>query len=816
MKASSVRADAGVRRPSAENAGKKDGQSKARPHSQASPLVGPVWETAWAGGGTERLAGDLASMPLVQRQSAVRSLQRTRGNSFVERLAVQAKLMVGPAGDRYENEADAVSDQVMRSIEAGQESIQKKPLAASITPLVQRLTGKILRAGHMLQRQEDEEEIQTKPGVQCQSDGSFEAGGHIEHRLHARKGSGRPLASDALAHMESGFGADFSGVRVHTDDEAAQLNRSLSARSFTYGNEIYFGAGQYNPGARSGMALIAHELAHVIQQGAGRVKPGAVAKRSGTAAINRQAEGGIVQRETEEEKRKRLGLSPRPTTPRPTAPRPTPTTRRPLPLPTTPRPTTTTPKTTPTTKPSMGKKVLKQFGKGGLGVLEGLAKTIFGPLTYLRFFSKKQRENWREDTVEAEYGSGSVATAAKVLATITKTVEEVGMVTGWAGLILSIVGAALTAAAMGAGAPLLAASSILGIIGLACAAFAFVARSVLMIGNIVRLKKYNPSDPAKVRAQAIKDGLGILGSTIGILTGGLGVGNVSLIGLSSDATKTVGQTIAESGVGQAITSVGDFATESVQTKRIQRDTTGQTSSGPGQGSPAEDDLKALGDLKEVAGDLAGLGRDQSSLADRKMSGLAEAKSAVAESLPKAQEGFAPLIDAGSQVQQASQMIDKGASEAEEIDSEKNAIEAVADVTEAGSSKADKASQRDPASIKPDEIKAAQASSSQPPKKRSLLRRAGGAVKSFFRGLMKRLFNVKRMIQKIFSKVKNKIVQMVVKAMGAEKPTADFLSALKEADTGIPQLNASLAEQKDAAGSQTSMAEQLKNAAEGIR
>lgn len=460
------------------------------------------------------------------------------------------------------------------------------------------------------------------------------------------------------------------------------------------------------------------------------------------------------------------------------------------------------------------------MGKGGLGVLEGLAKTLFGPLTYLRFFSAEQRKNWREDTVEAEYGSGPVATAAKVLATITKTVEEVGMVTGWASLILSIVGAALTAAAMGAGAPLLAASSILGIIGLACAAFTFIARSVLMIGNIVRLKKYNPSDPAKVRVQAIKDGLGIIGASIGILTGGLGVGNVSLIGLKlpEGVEKTVGQTIAEAGVGQAISSVGDFATESVQTKRIQRDTTGQTSLVPNQGSPAEEDLKALSDLKEVAKDLTLLGRDQSVLADRKISGLAEAKSAVDESLPKAQEGFAPLIDAGSQVQQASQMIDKGASEAEEIDSEKNASEEVAEVTEAGASKADKASQRNPASITPDEIKAAtQTAGSQPSKKkRSLLRRAGGAVKSFFRSLMKRLFNVKGIIQKIFAKVKNKIIQMVLKATGAEKPAADFLGALQEANSGIPQVNADLKEQKDAANSQTAMAEQLKHAAEGIR
>jgi hypothetical protein len=67
--------------------------------------------------------------------------------------------------------------------------------------------------------------------------------------------------------MEPRFGADFSGVRVHTDRESAQMNRELSAQAFTHGRDIYMGEGKYNPGSDAGKRLLAHELTHVVQQG---------------------------------------------------------------------------------------------------------------------------------------------------------------------------------------------------------------------------------------------------------------------------------------------------------------------------------------------------------------------------------------------------------------------------------------------------------------------------------------------------------------------------------------------------------------------
>jgi hypothetical protein len=64
------------------------------------------------------------------------------------------------------------------------------------------------------------------------------------------------------------MGQDFSDVRVHTDSKADELSQNLSAKAFTTGNDIFFKDGTYNPGSSSGQQLIAHELTHVVQQGA--------------------------------------------------------------------------------------------------------------------------------------------------------------------------------------------------------------------------------------------------------------------------------------------------------------------------------------------------------------------------------------------------------------------------------------------------------------------------------------------------------------------------------------------------------------------
>jgi hypothetical protein len=226
-------------------------------------------------------------------------LQRTAGNRAVSRL-IQTKLTVGGAGDRYEQEADRVAEQVVSSQrstvpdasrqpgvqrQGEEEEIQTKPLAATITPIVQRQVEEeeiqtkplLQRQGEeeeiqtkpLLQRQGEEEEIQTKPLLQRQTaaDGSFDAGPSLEKRLSAHKGGGSPLPDQVRGDMESHFGTSFGGVRVHTDAAAVQMNRDLSAQAFTHGRDIYIRPERYNPGAEAGKKLLAHELTHVVQQG---------------------------------------------------------------------------------------------------------------------------------------------------------------------------------------------------------------------------------------------------------------------------------------------------------------------------------------------------------------------------------------------------------------------------------------------------------------------------------------------------------------------------------------------------------------------
>jgi hypothetical protein len=91
--------------------------------------------------------------------------------------------------------------------------------------------------------------------------------------LHDRLGAGRPLDSVHRGRMESAFGRSFADVRLHTDASAAALSRDLSAHAFTVGNHVAFAHDQYRPGTPAGDALLAHELAHVVQQQGAAPRP---------------------------------------------------------------------------------------------------------------------------------------------------------------------------------------------------------------------------------------------------------------------------------------------------------------------------------------------------------------------------------------------------------------------------------------------------------------------------------------------------------------------------------------------------------------
>jgi hypothetical protein len=108
-----------------------------------------------------------------------------------------------------------------------------------------------------------------KENTACSSaDAPARAPAAVAGRVDARHGQGMPLPAAVRGLMEQGFGVDFGAARLHADAEAAALADTVRARAFTVRNDIYFAAGEYRPTLESGRRLLAHELAHVVQQGA--------------------------------------------------------------------------------------------------------------------------------------------------------------------------------------------------------------------------------------------------------------------------------------------------------------------------------------------------------------------------------------------------------------------------------------------------------------------------------------------------------------------------------------------------------------------
>lgn len=88
----------------------------------------------------------------------------------------------------------------------------------------------------------------------------------LDSAIKGQLGGGRPLPADVAEFMEPRFKASFANVRIHTDARAANLATRLGARAFTFGRDIFFNEGQFQPDGSEGMELIAHELTHTIQQ----------------------------------------------------------------------------------------------------------------------------------------------------------------------------------------------------------------------------------------------------------------------------------------------------------------------------------------------------------------------------------------------------------------------------------------------------------------------------------------------------------------------------------------------------------------------
>lgn len=88
----------------------------------------------------------------------------------------------------------------------------------------------------------------------------------VDAAIAARRGAGTALDPGVRDRVGQALGDPLDDVRVHADAQADALARSVAARAFTTGSDVFFARGEYRPGTSAGDALLAHELTHVVQQ----------------------------------------------------------------------------------------------------------------------------------------------------------------------------------------------------------------------------------------------------------------------------------------------------------------------------------------------------------------------------------------------------------------------------------------------------------------------------------------------------------------------------------------------------------------------
>jgi hypothetical protein len=188
--------------------------------------------------------------------------------------AIQVR--VGPADDAHEREADRIADAVSddRSAEWTHQHPAAGRLQRALDDDADLATDKIIEEAEA-DTDEDDGDESGRPKFEP---GASRDGGVT--RVPIGSSGGDFLPSSVRAPFESRMGGDFSTVRVHADRDAARAAASVRARAFTVGSDIYFASGRYDVASRSGRHLLAHELAHVMQQSSGGA---AVARRKPAA-----------------------------------------------------------------------------------------------------------------------------------------------------------------------------------------------------------------------------------------------------------------------------------------------------------------------------------------------------------------------------------------------------------------------------------------------------------------------------------------------------------------------------------------------------
>ena len=205
----------------------------------------------------------------IQAKQSISDLQRSPLSPDVQR-------------EDMSEEEDIQAKSILQRQEEPEEEIQAKQ---SISDLQRSpLSSEVQR-----EAMPEEEDIQAKSILQRQEAiAGGEATTDLDSAINSARGGGQSLDAGLQRSMGQAMGADFSGVKVHTDAQSDQLNQSIQAKAFTTGQDVFFRQGAYEPGSRGGQELIAHELTHVVQQNGGAVQ------RSRELGIQRQIDTQIT------------------------------------------------------------------------------------------------------------------------------------------------------------------------------------------------------------------------------------------------------------------------------------------------------------------------------------------------------------------------------------------------------------------------------------------------------------------------------------------------------------------------------------------
>ncbi len=203
-----------------------------------------------------------------QKYNNILNLQKTAGNQAVQKLIksgyIQTKQKVSHPTDPYEQEADRITEQIVKNDSFSYPSlISERDIGGDL-----RINRKCnaCEMEHELEAEEEKRDLKisrksgdTKPSTELSTN-------QISLINSALNESGIPLDKQTRDYMEPRLHHNFDDVRIHNDSNASRSAESINALAYTLGNNIVFGNGQYNPLSKTGQKMIAHELTHVVQQ----------------------------------------------------------------------------------------------------------------------------------------------------------------------------------------------------------------------------------------------------------------------------------------------------------------------------------------------------------------------------------------------------------------------------------------------------------------------------------------------------------------------------------------------------------------------